>query len=133
MKEPREMPSTSTAVALTKSQVQGRIVFKDVSFAYPAANRAAATRQTASRQRRIQKRTQARCAGATRHRSRAAVEIAKSSNLIARNCVLCDINLDVAAGQVIALVGPSAPARRRSAISSRGSSIHERLNRAGRP
>lgn len=37
MKEPREMPSTSAAVAVTKSQVQGRIVFKDVSFAYPAA------------------------------------------------------------------------------------------------
>ena len=37
MKEPREMPSTSAAVTLTKSQVQGRIVFKDVSFAYPAA------------------------------------------------------------------------------------------------
>ena len=36
MKEPREMPSTSTAVALTKPQVQGRIIFKDVSFAYPA-------------------------------------------------------------------------------------------------
>ena len=35
------------------------------------------------------------------------MESAKSSKLIARNCVLCDINLDVAAGQVIALVGPS--------------------------
>ncbi len=38
MQEPREMPSTSTAVTLTKSQVPGRIVFRDVSFAYPAAS-----------------------------------------------------------------------------------------------
>ena len=37
MKEPREMPSKPPPSVLTKSQVQGRIVFKDVSFAYPAA------------------------------------------------------------------------------------------------
>jgi ATP-binding cassette subfamily B protein/subfamily B ATP-binding cassette protein MsbA len=75
MNEPREMPSTSTAVALTKPQVQGRIAFKDVCFAYPA----------------------------TKPPSGKAAE----ANAEPAPPVLCGIDLDVAAGQVIALVGPS--------------------------
>ena len=75
MNEPREMPSTSTAVALTKPQVQGRIVFKDVCFAYPAAKPPSGK--------------------------------AAEANAAPAPPVLCGINLDVAAGQVIALVGPS--------------------------
>ena len=82
MKEPREMPSTSTAVAVTKPQVQGRITFRDVSFAYPATER----RRTARR----------RGSGGSGSKPEPC-----------RSPVLCDINLDVAAGQVIALVGPS--------------------------
>ncbi len=98
MQEPREMPSTSTAVTLTKSQVQGRIVFRDVSFAYPAAS--------------------ARSLLAAEEKGRAASSggNARDGKPTAANSeadagpavpVLRDIDLDVAAGQVIALVGPS--------------------------
>ena len=86
MKEPREMPSTSTAVALTKPQVEGRIVFKDVSFAYPATTTPGGK--------------------ATDTQARRASEEAGADAESAPN-VLHDINLDVAAGQTIALVGPS--------------------------
>jgi ATP-binding cassette subfamily B protein/subfamily B ATP-binding cassette protein MsbA len=79
MDEPREMPSTTSAVAVTKSQVQGRIVFKDVSFAYPAAK------------------TKSSKAAATN--GEADVETAVP--------VLHDITLDLEAGQIVALVGPS--------------------------
>jgi ATP-binding cassette subfamily B protein/subfamily B ATP-binding cassette protein MsbA len=79
MKEPREMPSTSAAVAVTKSQVQGRIVFKDVSFAYPAAK--------------------------PPNGKSTAGDAEADAEPPPR--VLCDINLDLAAGQVVALVGPS--------------------------
>jgi ATP-binding cassette subfamily B protein/subfamily B ATP-binding cassette protein MsbA len=78
MNEPREMPSTSNAVALTKPQVQGRINFQNVSFAYPA----------------------------TKSRSSKAAENGETEAELAAN-VLHDISLDVAAGQVVALVGPS--------------------------
>jgi ATP-binding cassette subfamily B protein/subfamily B ATP-binding cassette protein MsbA len=79
LQEPREMPSTSAAVAVTKSQVQGRIVFQDVSFAYPAAKPASGKSPAGG----------------------AEADAAPPSR------VLCDINLDLAAGQVVALVGPS--------------------------
>jgi len=79
LNEPREMPSTSSAVAVTKSRVHGRIVFKDVSFTYPAA-KPPNSKSTAGG-------------------SKADAEPPSR--------VLCDINLDVAAGQVVALVGPS--------------------------
>ena len=77
MNEPREMPSTSTAVALAKPEVQGQITFRDVCFAYPATER--------------------------RNVKAADAE----TDAVPATPVLCDINLDVAAGQVIALVGPS--------------------------
>ena len=86
MKEPREMPSTSTAVAVTKPQVQGRIEFKDVSFAYPA------TKSNDVKTADIQ--------------ARRASEDADADAEPVPN-VLHDINLDIAAGQIIALVGPS--------------------------
>ncbi len=79
MNEPREMPSTSASVALTKSQVQGRIVFQDVGFAYPPTKMRTGKAPAEEGQR----------------------EVAPAAP------VLYDINLDVAAGQVVALVGPS--------------------------
>ena len=84
LKEPREMPSTSTAVTLTKSQVQGQIAFTDVRFAYPAAKSSGGN---------------SRDGKLTPENSEAGAEPAVP--------VLRDINFDVAAGQVIALVGPS--------------------------
>ncbi len=84
LKEPREMPSTSTAVTLTKSQVQGQIAFTDVRFAYPAAKSSGGN---------------SRDGKSTPENSEAGAEPAVP--------VLRDINFDVAAGQVIALVGPS--------------------------
>lgn len=81
LREPREMPSTSAAVALTKAQVQGRITFQDVCFAYPAPTRGVSEG--------------GRTAGGD------AKPDADSAP------VLSNINLDIAAGQVVALVGPS--------------------------
>jgi ATP-binding cassette subfamily B protein/subfamily B ATP-binding cassette protein MsbA len=91
MNEPQEMPSTSTAVALTKSQVQGRITFQDVCFAYPSA-------KTRSSKPGDRPDLRAKEDGAT------SLEAADAGSTAP---VLRDINLDVAAGQVIALVGPS--------------------------
>ncbi len=79
LKEPREMPSTSAAVAVTKPHVEGRIDFRDVNFAYPST---------------------------TTQNGKATGEAAEAVAGTAAP-VLHDINLDVAAGQVIALVGPS--------------------------
>jgi ATP-binding cassette subfamily B protein/subfamily B ATP-binding cassette protein MsbA len=79
MQEPREMPSTRAAVAVTKPQVQGRIVFKDVSFAYPAAKPSNGKLQAGDAE----------------------------ADAEPPSPVLSDINLDLAAGQVVALVGPS--------------------------
>ena len=108
MKEPREMPSTSTAVTLTKSQVQGRIVFKDVSFAYPAAKSSGGnSRDGKSTPENSEAEAEPAVSALRDVNLDAAAEITRSSKLIAHSCVLCDINLDVAAGQVIALVGPS--------------------------
>ena len=108
MKEPREMPSTSTAVTLTKSQVQGRIVFKDVSFAYPAAKSSGGnSRDGKSTPENSEADAEPAVPVLRDIDLDAAAEVAESSKLIAHGCVLCDINLDVAAGQVIALVGPS--------------------------
>jgi ATP-binding cassette subfamily B protein/subfamily B ATP-binding cassette protein MsbA len=108
MNEPREMPSTSTAVTLTKSQVQGRIVFKDVSFAYPAAKSGGSSLRDGKSTPENSEADAEPAVPALRDIDLdAAAEIAQSSKLIAHSCVLCDINLDVAAGQVIALVGPS--------------------------
>jgi ATP-binding cassette subfamily B protein/subfamily B ATP-binding cassette protein MsbA len=84
MKEPREMPSASTAVTLTKSQVQGRIVFKDVSFAYPPAK-----------------------SSDGKSRDGKSTPENSESHAGAAVPVLRDIDLDAAAGQVVALVGPS--------------------------
>jgi ATP-binding cassette subfamily B protein/subfamily B ATP-binding cassette protein MsbA len=86
LKEPREMPSTSNAVTLTKSQVPGRIVFRDVSFAYPA------TKSQGGKPADIQAR-------GTSEETEANAEAPPN--------VLHDINLEVEAGQIIALVGPS--------------------------
>ncbi len=41
LEEPVEMPDLAGAIALTPSQVRGRIVFSDVTFSYPGANRPA--------------------------------------------------------------------------------------------
>ena len=96
LKEPREMPSTSTAVALTKSQVHGRIAFKDVSFAYPITTRSVSeeVRDGGDGGPLLTRRVGMTAEVATSHAEPAAP-------------VLCDINLDLAAGQVVALVGPS--------------------------
>jgi ATP-binding cassette, subfamily B, bacterial len=83
LNEPREMPSTSSAVAVTKPQVQGRIMFRDVCFAYPATK----------------PRSGKAPAGDPKTETETVAEPAPP--------VLRDINLDVAAGQVVALVGPS--------------------------
>ena len=112
MKEPREMPSTSTAVALTKSQVEGRIMFKDVSFAYPVATRSASERPAADKE---------------------PMDSREADAESAARSVLHDINLDIAAGR------PSRwwVLRRRQddALRSRCAVLRsdERLDLAGRP
>jgi ATP-binding cassette subfamily B protein/subfamily B ATP-binding cassette protein MsbA len=91
MNEPQEMPSTSTAVALTKSQVEGRITFHDVCFAYPSTKT------------RIGKPGDRPDLGVSENGS-ITLDAADAGSAAP---VLRDINLDVAAGQVVALVGPS--------------------------
>jgi ATP-binding cassette subfamily B protein/subfamily B ATP-binding cassette protein MsbA len=90
MNEPREMPSTTSAVTLTKPQVEGRIEFRDVCFAYPA------TKSRSGKAAADDIRTRSASEG-----SDDAADAEPAAN------VLHDINLNVEAGQIIALVGPS--------------------------
>ena len=135
LNEPREMPSTSTAVALTKPQVQGRIIFKDVCFAYPAAKSSGGNSRDGKPTPANSDADAKPVVSVLRDIDLdAAAEIAQSSKLIAHSCVLCDINLDVAAGQVIAHRWAFGR-RQDDALQSRRAVLrsHERLNRAGRP
>jgi ATP-binding cassette subfamily B protein len=95
LKEPREMPSTSNAVAVTKPQVAGRIVFKDVNFAYPA------TKSSGGEPIPTRSVSEGGDIQARRASEETVIEGEPASS------VLHDINLDIAAGQTIALVGPS--------------------------
>lgn len=78
--EPVEFSESRGTIVLDRSAVRGAITLRDVSFVYPAAGRAP---------------------------GRADKPGAKAEQEAPREPVLRDINLDVRAGETIALVGPS--------------------------
>jgi ATP-binding cassette subfamily B protein/subfamily B ATP-binding cassette protein MsbA len=85
IEEPAEMPNTPDAIHVTKETVAGRVTFDRVSFAYAESK--------------------GRKGKKTRESADAEAEAAPTSNLGPR--VLHDVDLDVAPGEIVALVGPS--------------------------
>jgi ATP-binding cassette subfamily B protein/subfamily B ATP-binding cassette protein MsbA len=86
LEEPVEMPSRPGAVAVEKASVAGGITFVDVSFAYPAEDANRKNRPAA-------------------HGQPSTAEPSPAGD--SPRMVLKDVTIDIAPGQVIALVGPS--------------------------
>ncbi len=87
--EPPEFPQTPAMIMLDRSQVRGDIAIENVSFAYPKSQISNLRSQISDSQ---------------ISDSQSKIENQKSK---IPSLVLHDISLDVAAGQTIALVGPS--------------------------
>jgi ATP-binding cassette subfamily B protein/subfamily B ATP-binding cassette protein MsbA len=83
IEEPMEMPSTADSIHVTKESVAGRVTFQDVSFAY-AENKARK--------------------GKHRHEN---TDASTAPTTTLGPTVLHDVNLDIAPGEIVALVGPS--------------------------